>query len=50
MVGDDDLKIVERHADKKSGKLSSLGRMVITGNISVICHVDGMSGNLRYNL
>ena len=38
----------ERHADKISGELSCLDRVVITGTIPGICHADGMSGYLRF--
>jgi len=38
----------ERHADKITGELSCLDRVVITGTIPGICHAEGMSGYLRF--
>jgi hypothetical protein len=38
----------ERHADKISGELSCLDRVVITGTIPGICHAEAMSAYLRF--
>ena len=38
----------ERHADKISGELSCLDRVVITGTIPSICHAEAMSTYLRF--
>jgi hypothetical protein len=38
----------ERHADKISGELSCLDRVVITGTIPSICHAEAMSAYLRF--
>jgi hypothetical protein len=38
----------ERHADKISGELSCLDRVVITGTIPGICHAEAMSAYFRF--
>ena len=38
----------ERHADKITGEVSCLDRVVISGTNPGICHAEGMSGYLRF--